>query len=211
VTATKMLQFLTMAQIQFLFVLLGNGDGTFKATMSYNVGAAPSGVTVGDFNHDRKQDIVYNGATMTTSITTSTSAPLTTALSTTPCPTLTCPEITCPSPSSTIFTTAEPSEVANSCNTNYTGAIVGSVIGGTFTICLSVLTYMWLIKHGSARMTDSSPNPSSYEVVVPAALSMTDMGEYLNSLNTDASSIKANPWDETSYGYIEFITFKKRH
>lgn len=47
--------------------------------------------------------------------------------------------------------------------------------------------------------TTSSPNPPSYEVVVPAALSMTSMGEYLNSLNTATSALKANPWDETSY------------
>ncbi|MDJ1407319.1 MAG: hypothetical protein MRQ13_02870 [Candidatus Midichloria sp.] len=90
---------------------------------------------------------------MTASTTTSTSAQLTTALSTTPRLILICPKITCPSHSSSIFTTAEPSEVANSCNTNYTGAIVRGIIGGTFTICLSVLAYMWLIKHGSARMT----------------------------------------------------------
>ncbi|MDJ1258079.1 MAG: hypothetical protein MRQ07_05490 [Candidatus Midichloria sp.] len=40
-------------------------------------------------------------------------------------------------------------------------------------------------------------NSPSYEVVVPAALSMTDMGEYLNSLN--GGSIKATSWDESSY------------
>ena len=38
-------------------VLLGNGDGTFQAQTSYNVGPFPNAVSVGDFNNDGIQDL----------------------------------------------------------------------------------------------------------------------------------------------------------
>jgi dienelactone hydrolase len=38
-------------------VLLGNGDGTFQAPMSYTTGKAPISVAVGDFNGDGKLDL----------------------------------------------------------------------------------------------------------------------------------------------------------
>ncbi|MDJ1305481.1 MAG: VCBS repeat-containing protein [Candidatus Midichloria sp.] len=39
-------------------VLLGNGDGTFKAPLSYNIGAGPYvGIVAGDFDGDNKYDI----------------------------------------------------------------------------------------------------------------------------------------------------------
>jgi len=39
-------------------VLLGNGDGTFQAAVSYSAGTAPGSVTSGDFNGDGKPDLV---------------------------------------------------------------------------------------------------------------------------------------------------------
>jgi hypothetical protein len=42
---------------QTLFVLLGNGDGTFQAPQSYNTVAQCSGVVAGDFNQDNKLDL----------------------------------------------------------------------------------------------------------------------------------------------------------
>jgi FG-GAP-like repeat len=38
-------------------VLLGNGDGTFQAAVSYTVGTGPSSVATGDFNGDGKADL----------------------------------------------------------------------------------------------------------------------------------------------------------
>jgi FG-GAP-like repeat len=38
-------------------VLLNNGDGTFHSSASVQVGNAPSGIAVGDFNHDGKPDL----------------------------------------------------------------------------------------------------------------------------------------------------------
>ncbi len=50
-------------------VLLGNGDGTFKAKVDYPTGATPEGVTVGDFNNDGKLDVaVTNSAGNTVSV-----------------------------------------------------------------------------------------------------------------------------------------------
>jgi len=36
-------------------VLLGNGDGTFRPALSFDVGAGPSSVAVGDFNGDGRK------------------------------------------------------------------------------------------------------------------------------------------------------------
>jgi len=38
-------------------VLLGNGDGTFKAPVSYPTGPSPMGLVAADFNHDGHVDI----------------------------------------------------------------------------------------------------------------------------------------------------------
>lgn len=51
--------------------------------------------------------------------------------------------------SSTTLTLKESAAFSNGCNTDYTGAIVGSIIGSTVTICLSVLSCMWLLKNRS--------------------------------------------------------------
>jgi hypothetical protein len=40
-----------------LSILLGNGDGTFRAPVTYDVGASPYTVAVGDFNGDGKPDL----------------------------------------------------------------------------------------------------------------------------------------------------------
>jgi FG-GAP-like repeat/Abnormal spindle-like microcephaly-assoc'd, ASPM-SPD-2-Hydin len=39
-------------------VLLGNGDGTFRAAVEYGAGSNPKSVAVGDFNGDNKMDLV---------------------------------------------------------------------------------------------------------------------------------------------------------
>ncbi len=41
-------------------VLLGNGDGTFRAPMSFGIGSNPDTVRVGDFNGDGYPDLVVN-------------------------------------------------------------------------------------------------------------------------------------------------------
>jgi hypothetical protein len=41
-----------------LAVLLGNGDGTFQAPVTYTIGRNPTAVTVGDFNNDGNLDLV---------------------------------------------------------------------------------------------------------------------------------------------------------
>jgi len=43
-------------------VLVGNGDGTFKAAVSYPVGSSPTAVAVGDFNGDGNLDLVVASA-----------------------------------------------------------------------------------------------------------------------------------------------------
>ena len=48
-------------------LLLGNGDGTFQAAQSYNVGG-PS-VAVGDFNHDGRPDAALAGTVVLLNIT----------------------------------------------------------------------------------------------------------------------------------------------
>ena len=39
-------------------ILLGNGDGTFKAAVNYSAGLDPNAIAVGDFNGDGKLDVV---------------------------------------------------------------------------------------------------------------------------------------------------------
>jgi hypothetical protein len=43
-------------------VLRGNGDGTFQAALSFDVGDAPSSAGVGDFNGDGLPDIAIANA-----------------------------------------------------------------------------------------------------------------------------------------------------
>src|SRR6266851_4240058 len=50
-------------------VLLGNGDGTFRAPLTFGVGTNPHFVAVGDFNRDGKQDLaVANFGSNTVSV-----------------------------------------------------------------------------------------------------------------------------------------------
>jgi hypothetical protein len=50
-------------------VLLGKGDGTFKPTVNYPVGAGPAGIAIADFNGDGKADIaVANTGSATVSV-----------------------------------------------------------------------------------------------------------------------------------------------
>lgn len=43
-------------------MLLGNGDGTFRSQTMYTSGTAPSSIVKGDFNKDKKWDlVVVNG------------------------------------------------------------------------------------------------------------------------------------------------------
>ena len=43
-------------------VLLGNGNGTFQATVNYGAGTNPYSVAIGDFNGDGRSDLaVTNG------------------------------------------------------------------------------------------------------------------------------------------------------
>src|SRR5947209_1567232 len=44
-------------------VLLGNGDGTFQSSQSYVVADTGGGLAVGDFNADKKLDLVASGST----------------------------------------------------------------------------------------------------------------------------------------------------
>jgi uncharacterized protein (TIGR03437 family) len=49
-------------------VLLGNGDGTFRTAVNYNVGNSPASIAVGDFNGDGKADVAvvnYNSNNLT--------------------------------------------------------------------------------------------------------------------------------------------------
>ena len=43
-------------------MLLGNGNGTFQAAVSYGAGMSPSSVAVGDFNGDGKADLATANA-----------------------------------------------------------------------------------------------------------------------------------------------------
>jgi hypothetical protein len=43
-------------------ILLGNGDGTFQAPVDYSIASGLTMVTVGDFNNDRKPDLVVSGS-----------------------------------------------------------------------------------------------------------------------------------------------------
>ncbi|MDJ1305774.1 MAG: hypothetical protein MRQ09_06060 [Candidatus Midichloria sp.] len=70
------------------------------------------------------------------------------------------------------------------------------MIGCVSTICLSVLTYIWLIKNRSSSIDPTTALPS-YEVVVPASVAMTNVGEYVNSLH--ALEIKTTAWDANNY------------
>ena len=38
-------------------VLMGNGDGTFRAKLDYGAGSGPNAVAVGDFNGDGRADL----------------------------------------------------------------------------------------------------------------------------------------------------------
>jgi hypothetical protein len=42
-----------------LSVLIGNGDGTFRAPVQYTIGYLPSGLVVADFNNDGRSDIAF--------------------------------------------------------------------------------------------------------------------------------------------------------
>ncbi|MFV9928005.1 MAG: hypothetical protein AB8V23_05445 [Candidatus Midichloria sp.] len=70
------------------------------------------------------------------------------------------------------------------------------MIGGIASICLSVLAYIWLIKNKSSSIDSITALPS-YEVVVPASVAMTNVGEYVNSLH--ALEIKTTAWDANNY------------
>ena len=41
-------------------VLLGSGDGTFQPTLNYSAGTGPNSVVLGDFNGDRKADLIVS-------------------------------------------------------------------------------------------------------------------------------------------------------
>jgi hypothetical protein len=40
-----------------VYILLGNGDGTFQSPVAYPVGNAPYGIVIGDFNNDGRADV----------------------------------------------------------------------------------------------------------------------------------------------------------
>ena len=49
-------------------VWLGNGDGTFQGPVAYPAGKAPSGMVIGDFNHDGKLDLAVLGSPVPSTI-----------------------------------------------------------------------------------------------------------------------------------------------
>jgi hypothetical protein len=55
-------------------VLMNNGNGSFAPAQTYAVGATPTGVAVGDFNHDGKLDIVTTNSNGTVSVLMNTGA-----------------------------------------------------------------------------------------------------------------------------------------
>jgi len=44
--------------VNFISILLGNGDGTFKPQVSYATGTSPMGLAIGDFNGDGISDLI---------------------------------------------------------------------------------------------------------------------------------------------------------
>jgi hypothetical protein len=55
--------------LDYVSILLGNGNGTFQPAVIYEVGSNPTGVVAGDFNHDGNLDLaVANSGSNTVSI-----------------------------------------------------------------------------------------------------------------------------------------------
>jgi uncharacterized protein (TIGR03437 family) len=52
-----------------IYVLLGNGDGTFQAPVQYSVGGRVTSIAIADFNGDGKPDIAVSGAYYNTGAT----------------------------------------------------------------------------------------------------------------------------------------------
>jgi hypothetical protein len=49
-----------------VLILAGNGDGTFQSPVAYNIGEHPSSTAIGDFNGDRKLDLVVTASVVAT-------------------------------------------------------------------------------------------------------------------------------------------------
>ena len=52
----------------FLSVLLGNGDGTFRVHVDYATASSPLSLTIGDFNGDGKSDLIVTNSNDTVSV-----------------------------------------------------------------------------------------------------------------------------------------------